>query len=70
MNISCTKDHLLVAIHDNGVGFTQDHSSSGMGLKNMTTRAEMLGGRLTVFSEPQQGTQIQLELPVEVLSLE
>jgi signal transduction histidine kinase len=49
----------------NGRGFDpQGLKPGGMGLSTMRERAEALGGRLQVISEPGQGTKVSLELEV------
>jgi signal transduction histidine kinase len=51
----------VVILRDNGVGFNLDQAATGFGLRCMTDRAASFGGKLTIDSAPQQGTQIQLE---------
>ncbi|MGN9841676.1 ATP-binding protein [Nonomuraea sp. H19] len=51
-------------VQDNGRGFTGERSDpSGMGLKSMRERAELLGGSVTVSSEPGKGTSVELYVP-------
>jgi DNA-binding NarL/FixJ family response regulator len=55
-----------VVISDEGVGFIEKDDSSltpGFGLEIMHERAEAVGGKLTVQSEPGQGTQVIVQLP-------
>jgi signal transduction histidine kinase len=58
-------------VEDNGVGFdpvkkqVQASSSSGIGLKSMTNRARLIGGEITIQSQPGKGTVIKVELPLE-----
>ena len=54
---------IVVTIIDNGSGFAISRGSTGMGLMNMQARAEELGGRLSIVSDIEEGTQIQLEFP-------
>jgi len=56
--------HLRVA--DNGKGFDSDLSNlgAGIGLIGMTERLRLVGGQLTVRSEPMRGTEIQAEVPL------
>jgi len=57
-----------LAVQDNGVGFdpdipsTRSKDSGGFGLINMRERARLLGGDLTVHSEPGQGTIVEATL--------
>jgi PAS domain S-box-containing protein len=54
-------DKILLTIHDDGIGLDAA-KGSGRGLKNMQTRAEEMGGTLTISSE--QGTTVRLDLPL------
>ena len=55
----------LFSLSDNGVGlveFSSNNQRGGNGLGNMKKRAESIGAELTVSSEPNSGTTIQLSL--------
>ena len=58
------KKHSLV-IHDNGSGMTDPGrcSNSGLGLRLMRHRAEIIGGVVRVTSERGSGTTIECTLP-------
>ncbi|HVD96785.1 MAG TPA: sensor histidine kinase [Cytophagaceae bacterium] len=51
-------------ISDNGKGFNRNDSSQGNGLKNITERAEILGGRVKILSSESKGTKIKVLLPL------
>lgn len=54
---------LLLTVRDDGVGFDSSKgSSSGSGLVSMKERAELLGARLTISSQPGHGTELRLLL--------
>ena len=68
-----------LTIRDNGRGFDSvatgaaggrvdvsaaTSNSHGQGLRNMATRAEKMGGDLRVLSQPGQGTEVRLEVPL------
>jgi signal transduction histidine kinase len=55
---------LLLSVRDNGVGGAD--AARGSGLVGLTDRVEALGGSIRVYSRPGKGTQITVELPVEV----
>ncbi|HVV11887.1 protein kinase domain-containing protein [Amycolatopsis sp.] len=58
-------DVLRVVIEDDGVGFeTGGTTATGLGLRGMTERAELLGGVLRVTSAPGEGTTIVFEVPL------
>ncbi len=55
-----------IRIEDDGNGFDTEtaQQSDGLGMKSMQERARLLGGELTVQSEPGLGTRVHLVLPV------
>lgn len=53
---------LYLYIIDNGVGFKVSKSKSGIGLKNMESRAESINGKLKITSETNKGTKVQLKV--------
>jgi signal transduction histidine kinase len=54
------RDHIRLIIRDDGCGFVPDHSEYGnhYGLLGMRERAEMIGGELSVESQPEKGTKV------------
>ncbi|WOP18659.1 sensor histidine kinase [Raineyella sp. LH-20] len=52
---------LRIEVSDDGVGGA--NPGRGRGLRGMTDRIDVLGGRLTIASEPGQGTRIEVALP-------
>jgi signal transduction histidine kinase len=54
---------LHVSIHDDGIGGADP--THGSGLIGLTDRVEALGGTITVTSPPDQGTSVQVELPLD-----
>ena len=64
-------DKFVLRVEDNGIGFDPEKkqvsasSSSGIGLKSMTNRARLIGGEITIQSQPGKGTVIKVELPLE-----
>jgi signal transduction histidine kinase len=51
-------------IRDNGVGFAPESENKGVGLSAMRERAERLGGQFRLFSRPEEGTAIEVTLPL------
>ncbi len=51
-------------ITDNGSGFDVETQSVGIGLQSMRQRAEALGGHLSLFSVPGEGTRVEALLPI------
>jgi signal transduction histidine kinase len=56
--------HLTLTIQDDGQGFISDRidSESHFGLQGMRERAEILGGRMNITSQPGKGSTIQVVL--------
>ena len=65
--LECRNGHLIAIVEDDGIGFdpttinTQEH----LGVFGMRERAAMLGGTLTIESQPGIGTTIHVEVPYE-----
>ena len=70
--------HVLVTVADRGIGiapedlprvfdpyFTTRRTGTGIGLAISRNIIEGLGGRITVFSERDRGTEVRIELPVD-----
>jgi PAS domain S-box-containing protein len=61
VTLRCSDETVRLTVADNGVGFdptavTADH----LGLKIMRERAEAIGAKLSIYSEPGEGTQISV----------
>ncbi|MCG3210264.1 MAG: hypothetical protein FOGNACKC_03895 [Anaerolineae bacterium] len=54
-----------LTITDDGHGIPTDYMA-GYGLQNMRDRGRLLGGELTIRSQPGQGTRLQLTVPREI----
>jgi signal transduction histidine kinase/tetratricopeptide (TPR) repeat protein len=71
VRISPTADTIRATIIDNGKGFDakgllESSSSPGLGLRTMTERVQMLGGKLHINSSPGGGTAIEVTIPAGV----
>ncbi|WP_370324366.1 GAF domain-containing sensor histidine kinase [Euzebya sp.] len=55
---------LVLEILDDGRGFDADTVVPGHGLGNMAERAALLGADLSITSEPDRGTAVQLAVPL------
>jgi signal transduction histidine kinase len=55
---------LELRIIDNGQGFIPTNNTTGFGLQGMRERVLSLQGRFAIISEPQQGCQIMVIIPV------
>jgi two-component system sensor histidine kinase UhpB len=54
---------LDLCVRDNGSGFDTDGAPTGLGLNGMAERARLVGGELSVYSEPGSGTSVTLHVP-------
>ncbi len=60
-----TPDRVAVVVEDDGRGFDPAQSDhDGLGLLGMRERISLVGGRLTVESNDEQGTTVAVEVPV------
>ena len=62
--LSATTTNLSLFIQDNGRGFRLDQNTTGFGLQGMRERAEALGGKFDIESEPASGCRITADFPL------
>jgi signal transduction histidine kinase len=55
--------NVLVEVSDDGQGFDLAAATSGFGLIGMRERAELVGGKVAIASEPGGGTTVSVALP-------
>ncbi len=67
VNVTIAEDgrDVLLRIEDNGVGFDPTGIDRGMGLSNMRSRVQRLGGVMSVDSKVGAGTTLEIRLPVK-----
>lgn len=60
-------NNIVMEVRDNGIGFDPQNvdSYNGNGLLSMNKRATMLGGSVTIESDPGEGTRIRVTVPVQ-----
>ncbi|HYC27547.1 MAG TPA: triple tyrosine motif-containing protein, partial [Chitinophagaceae bacterium] len=58
--ITQQRKHLKMVIEDNGRGFREEGITKGNGLKNIRKRAQEINGSVTIESEPEKGTRIDV----------
>ncbi|RZS95598.1 sensor histidine kinase [Cecembia calidifontis] len=59
-----TQEQLMICIKDDGVGFNTSQVSSGSGMFNLKNRMLTIGGNFEIKSNPGEGTDIKLSLPI------
>lgn len=67
--LSYEANYLRVKIQDDGRGFTQEGHSEGeptlgLGIRNMNSRAALIGGSVVIDSIPGKGTTVILMIPI------
>ena len=70
VDLKFLRDIFVLEITDNGVGFSVAEkreavmAGSGVGLKSMFNRAQLIGATISINSEPMKGTRTVIELPL------
>ncbi len=68
--MTAAENRLLVRIRDDGIGFNPEEiarrevANRGMGLFIIQERVKAINGKFTIHSDPSQGTEIHLEVPL------
>ncbi|WP_432411158.1 sensor histidine kinase [Rasiella sp. SM2506] len=60
VSLTYTENELLINAQDNGIGFQDEIDYSGIGIKNMTNRAKVIGADFKISSMPNEGTALRL----------
>lgn len=58
-----TKPAVTLTVHDNGRGLSAEPSADGLGLRLMRHQADLMGGTLTLTSQPGAGTTVVCRIP-------
>jgi PAS domain S-box-containing protein len=72
VRIELREGQVRAFVSDDGCGFNVDEAlaSERLGLFGMRERAEMLGGSLTIISEPGRGARISMEIPYDISNID
>lgn len=76
IDIGVKPDQVVVRVADNGVGFdvekvqAQYVERGSFGMMNMEERAELIGGRLSLQSQPGKGTVVVVTVPLDTADSE
>lgn len=60
-----TDNAIVISVKDNGNGFDTTTTREGVGLTNTRKRLELVGATVNVQSEPNEGTEITIKIPLE-----
>lgn len=64
VQISKTKNHLVLLVEDNGKGFKFENESGGLGLMNIKSRANTFNGEINYETKLNQGTVATIRVPI------
>lgn len=64
INFNIQDNMLILMVTDDGVGFDKKNIKKGIGITNMNSRAERLGGGFCIESLKGQGTVLTTSIPV------
>ncbi len=63
VDVRQTMEETALTVQDNGVGFDQANARVGLGTITMRTRAERLGGFISILGIPGMGTTVRVAIP-------
>ena len=65
VRVAYHSDALAITVADDGCGYSSEATNStGMGLRTMQYRAQLIGARVTINSVPSRGTSVSCTLPM------
>jgi PAS domain S-box-containing protein len=70
INLRFTANHLKMVVSDDGIGFdvtksaSQSRGQGSLGMMSMQERANLIGAKINIRSQPGQGTRVTLEMPI------
>jgi NarL family two-component system sensor histidine kinase LiaS len=69
INLLRTACELNLMVNDNGVGIKKNNEKRGIGLQNILTRLESLGGTFDTPLGVEKGTHIHIKIPIDTVSI-
>ena len=65
MRLAGENGDLILEVHDNGKGITEEQASAevSLGILGMRERILLLGGTLTISGTPETGTSVRVLVP-------
>lgn len=66
VNVELTREKtmLTMTFRDNGKGFNLDSVRHGFGLKNLQSRAQLINGKIHIYTKPLSGTLTTINVPL------
>jgi signal transduction histidine kinase len=65
INLHIEGDQVKLSIQDNGIGFDPNADTIGLGLTTMKERAEAMGGKMSMHSDSQTGTTVEITVALK-----
>ena len=67
LSLNIENNTLILVVEDNGRGFDPEivKNQGGVGISSMFERAEKIGGSISIQSEPDVGTALSVEIPLD-----
>jgi two-component system, NarL family, sensor histidine kinase DevS len=65
LSVTLADGEVVLAVRDDGRGFTPGAAGENRGLSGMQERVELLGGELEISSAPEGGTRVAARIPVQ-----
>jgi PAS domain S-box-containing protein len=66
VDITITGKNIVLSVLDNGEGFNTANIDRGLGLNNITNRAEALEGNVSIQSAPGEGCLLTVAIPIHI----
>ena len=65
VSLTASQEFIRIRVHDDGNSFNPDREYDGQGWKNIRARVDHFGGTMRVTSHPDDGTEVNIHLPVD-----
>jgi signal transduction histidine kinase len=62
IQLNYSPHRVSLCIKDNGIGFSAQVQTQGFGLISISERADRIGGQLRITTQPEQGTEIFVQV--------
>lgn len=69
INLLRSAEGVTLVVSDNGIGLGSSNEKRGIGLQNIHTRLESLGGNFDAPRTAEKGARIQIEIPIEIVRI-
>lgn len=65
INLKVMENVYRLTVSDNGIGMDPEKASTGIGLRNIASRAELHSGNMEIISAPGEGCTLKIEIPFD-----